>query len=298
MDVLEPRVRREGQGQLRVQAADDLWWKVSWEAADSHLVQSVQLLPRKLDDAKANADGVAAPGEHLSFSSVQRLFHSCSSMLNECCRQTAQCNGTGEDADPFHDPRLVDDRSSTRIGDMMACFQAVARWSPETNAAAAILALRLSTVHAVSYGNCERVMMTSLLLAQKLVDDQPLLNADFPELCQIWDKVDRSTRHIGAAHEHLLMRRTRVSLQQVNALELLMLQKLNFNVYVDFADALYVLMVSLPLQSDQETTAETHQMMDLVTKRARTPGPPVPRSPSGVWEALPAGFGTSGAACS
>jgi hypothetical protein len=74
-----------------------------------------------------------------------------------------------------------------------------------------------------------------------------------------------------------------------------MLQKLNFNVYVDFADALYVLMVSLPLESDGKTTAETHQMMDLVTKKARTPGPPVLRSPSSVWEALPAGFGTSGA---
>jgi hypothetical protein len=47
-----------------------------------------------------------------------------------------------------------------------------------------------------------------------------------------------------------------------------MLQKLNFNVYVAFADALYVMTVSLPFaESDGTRTTETVGMMDRVTRR-------------------------------
>jgi hypothetical protein len=197
-------------------------------------------------------------------------------MMNECCRQNAQAqsqpDGPAEDrrvADPFHDPQLAGDRTLTCVADMMACCQTVGKWSPETNAVAAVLALRLSMVHAVTYGNRERIMLISLLLAQKLVDDQPLINADFPEVYRIWDSVDRGTRdEEGVAYAQPYTRRTQISLQQLNALEVLMLQKLNFNVYVAFADALYVMMVSLPLvASDGTRTKETVGLRDRVTRR-------------------------------
>jgi len=188
----------------------------------------------------------------------------------------------GSAEDPFHDPRVAADRAtiaitgvSTSIADMMACFQTVARWSPETNAVAAVLVVRLSKLHALTHGNRERVVMISLLLAQKVVDDQPLVNADLPEVYRIWDTVDRTTRaEEGMNDEHPYTRRTQISLKQVNALEVLMLQTLDYNVHVTFANALYLTMVSLPFVSDGpdgeaggDDSRAILGMMDRVTRK-------------------------------
>ena len=113
------------------------WWPLPNEVMSTRLGQqwSVPLLPRKLDQ-------LAPPGDHLA---VDHIYQSCGSMVNECCQQTAQSitqtvpnevDGSAED--PFHDPRVAGDRAtiaitgvSTSIADMMACFQTVARWSPQ-----------------------------------------------------------------------------------------------------------------------------------------------------------------------
>ena len=249
------------------------------QAAEGHrIAQAAEWWPSPNDVSHRRSvqlDDLAAPSSPWS---AEGVYHSCGCMINECCRQNEQAQslsgGPAEDrrvADPFHDPRSAGDRTLTCIADMMACCQTVGEWSPETNAVAAVLALRLCMVHAVTYGNRERVMLISLLLAQKLIDDLPLINADFPEVYRIWDSVDRATRDeegMGMPHEQPYTRRTQISQQQLNALEVLMLQKLNFDVYVGFSDTLYVMMVSLPFaESDGTRTTETRRMMDRVTRR-------------------------------
>jgi CheY-like chemotaxis protein len=152
-----------------------------------------------------------------------------------CCeRSRAKGAVDSRHSDPFYDARVREGELSG--GDMMLACQIAARWSPETNAVAAILVMRFAEVHPITYGNHERVTLLALLIGQKIVDDAPLSNQDFPELLQIWDNTDRQEN--GSAPWH---RRTELKLDELNALEIEFLLKLDDRLFVPFRSAAYLM---------------------------------------------------------
>jgi hypothetical protein len=71
----------------------------------------------------------------------------------------------------------------------------LALWSPECNIIALVLITRLvgSTEVTLNYNNWDKILLCALLLAQKLWDDTPLANVDFPA---IWQNVyPQEVRH-------------------------------------------------------------------------------------------------------
>ena len=59
----------------------------------------------------------------------------------------------------------------------------LAGWSPEVNIIAVVLVNRFcDTGLPISYHNWNKVLLIALLIAQKLFDDVPLINHDFPKL--------------------------------------------------------------------------------------------------------------------
>jgi hypothetical protein len=188
-------------------------------------------------------------------------------MLHECCKQSARKEGKGspdDAADLFNDPRMAVDQDSRDIADMMSCCQLNANWSAETNAVACVLALRLAKVKTITYGNRERVILISLLLAQKTIDDKPLCNLDFPELFQLWDTTDRGAWAEGGSGLPFT-RRTPITLQRLNDMEVAMLQSLDFNIYVPFRAAAYLMLVHLPCVNQGTNQDEVCTMMRRVT---------------------------------
>jgi hypothetical protein len=63
----------------------------------------------------------------------------------------------------------------------------LAMWSPECNIIALVLITRLigSTEITFNFNNWDKILLCSLLLAQKLWDDTPLANVDFPAIWQV-----------------------------------------------------------------------------------------------------------------
>jgi CheY-like chemotaxis protein len=155
-----------------------------------------------------------------------------------CCKKSRAKGAVDRHNDPFYDARVLEGEISG--GDMMLTCQIAARWSPETNAVAAILAMRFAEVHPITYGNRERVMLVALLIGQKIIDDTPLSNQDFPELLQIWDNTDRQVQeHEGqTAPWH---RRTKLKLDELNDLEIEFLLKLDLQLFVPFRSAAYLM---------------------------------------------------------
>jgi CheY-like chemotaxis protein len=201
---------------------------------------------------------------------VTHLFRSCSIMLHECCQQSARKDGGSAD-DIFHDPRMAGDQDPRDVADMMSCCQLTASWSAEANAVACVLALRLAKVRPITYGNRERVILISLLLAQKTVDDRPLCNLDFPEVFRLWDHSDRGAR-VEYGSEPPFTRRTPITLQTLNDMEVSMLQSLNFNIYVPFRDAVYLMLVRLPCANQHANQDANQDDICTMMKRATLGG--------------------------
>ena len=104
---------------------------------------------------------------------------------------------------------------------LKGCFT-VAKWSPECNVIAMVLLVRLAgsqegTPVRLNYRNWDKLLLCSLLLAQKLWDDVALNNAEFPKLWALVLGPD-----VGA-----------LDLCSINALEQLFLHRLHFDVHVD-----------------------------------------------------------------
>ena len=87
--------------------------------------------------------------------------------------------------------------------------------------------------------NWDKLLLCSLLLAQKLWDDTPLANVDFPEL---WRQI-----FPGVA--------TAVDLKLVNQMEKLFLQTLNYDIHVDRATYTRVYFELHALTDDKEQFA-------------------------------------------
>jgi hypothetical protein len=79
--------------------------------------------------------------------------------------------------DAFYDPLLhvrVRNAQCNKIVEFLCCCQDTAKWSLEVNVVAIIFAARFSRKQPVTHHNWERVLLASLMIAQKMVDDCPL----------------------------------------------------------------------------------------------------------------------------
>jgi len=95
----------------------------------------------------------------------------------------------------------------------------IAQWSPECNIIALVLITRLvgSTEVTLTERNWDKILLCALLLAQKLWDDTPLANIDFPVL---WRRV-------------FGVRQADFDLRAFNLMEKAFLEKLHFDIHVD-----------------------------------------------------------------
>jgi hypothetical protein len=95
----------------------------------------------------------------------------------------------------------------------------VAMWSPEVNVIAMVLISRLqgSKSMSLNLNNWDKVILCAMLVAQKIWDDVPLANVDFPTL---WN-----TAFHGAEEGKL-------NLQDINRMEKLFLELLHYDVHV------------------------------------------------------------------
>merc|ERR1719421_1443738 len=94
----------------------------------------------------------------------------------------------------------------------------IAQWSPESNVIAMVLLTRLATSTDVTLNdrNWDKLLLCAFLLAQKLWDDTPLANVDFPLLWQQINNIEAD-----------------FDLRAVNRMEKLFLTKLHFDIHVD-----------------------------------------------------------------
>ena len=95
----------------------------------------------------------------------------------------------------------------------------IAMWSPECNVIAMVLISRLagSTDISLNLNNWDKVILCAMMVAQKIWDDVPLSNVDFPTL---WN-----TAFHGAEEG-------KINLQDINRMEKLFLELLHYDVHV------------------------------------------------------------------
>jgi hypothetical protein len=117
----------------------------------------------------------------------------------------------------------------------------IAMWSPEVNIIAMVLISRLagSTDISLNLNNWDKVILCAMLVAQKIWDDVPLTNVDFPTL---WN-----TAFHGAEPGQ-------INLQDINRMEQLFLELLHYDVHVTRATyaKFYFELHSLPRSATEE----------------------------------------------
>ena len=88
------------------------------------------------------------------------------------------------DGDPFLCPSNVDVPSTSEVFAFLKGAYEIAEWSPECNIIALVLVNRFcgTAQYTLSYRNWNKLTLISLLVAQKIWDDVPLTNVDFPQL--------------------------------------------------------------------------------------------------------------------
>lgn len=123
----------------------------------------------------------------------------------------------------------------------------MAQWSPEANIAACVLILRwVQAGHTLCTQNWKQMLLTALLIAQKITDDVPLANREF---CTIWQAV---------SEESILL-----TPNQVNQLEVSFLKDMDWHVFVDSGTMIevYFELVSLAANemNDNNNEAEAKQ---------------------------------------
>jgi hypothetical protein len=143
-----------------------------------------------IEDRKSNSTSTLYVHSTISVPDVDRILLSVGLLLEQMIEDPPD----GEDL--FNPPpRLKSRRASTRSADrcsardvfrfMKESFQ-LALWSPECNIIALVLITRLvaSTEVVLNRNNWDKILMCSLMLAQKIWDDTPLSNVDFPAIWQ------------------------------------------------------------------------------------------------------------------
>ena len=161
----------------------------------------------------------------------------------------------------------------------VACFR-IARWSMESHVYALVLILRVvkTTPLQLHCGNWRRLLLTSLLISQKLSDDVPLRNKEFPvvhrmvmkignplprriRVCiQTEDKVQKRiqwTEHHDHAYrlEHWHQEQEFV-LKQINKMEITLLQLVGYDAFVSTATYYQVHDELMLMQKGKNATTE------------------------------------------
>jgi hypothetical protein len=121
-------------------------------------------------------DTIQMPDQH-------RILRSCARILTEMISQA----DTKNDADPFMCPSNCEDPTKDVVFEFLKEAYGIAEWSPECNIIALVLVNRLcgTASYQMSYRNWNKLTLISLLVAQKIWDDVPLTNVDFPQLWEM-----------------------------------------------------------------------------------------------------------------
>jgi len=155
----------------------------------------------------------------ISVPDVDRILLSVSLLLEQMI-----CDPTDDNADLFN-PIEITGQARTRNPDQCRALHIfrfmkesfdLAMWSPECNIIALVLITRLigSTEVTFNFNNWDKILLCALLLAQKLWDDTPLANVDFPA---IWQCVYPNES---------------IDLSVINSMEKQFLMKLHYDVHV------------------------------------------------------------------
>lgn len=173
-----------------------------------------------IEHSKSNSTSTMYVHSTISVPDVDRILLSVGLLLEQMVEEPS-----GEQ-DLFNPPPTMDSaRPSTRRADqsrardifhfMKESFT-LALWSPECNIISLVLITRLigSTEVTLNYNNWDKILLCALLLAQKLWDDTPLANVDFPA---IWQNVYPQEA---------------IDLKVVNSMEKLFLILLSYDVHV------------------------------------------------------------------
>ena len=181
---------------------------------------------RNMERAKSNSTSTVFLKSTISVPDVDKILLGVSALLS---KMLVPCENFDEDPFvqclPFRtrqklalQTNRVEDWCETIFFFMKKAF-AIAQWSPESNVIALVLVTRLigSTDITFNEANWDKVLICAFLLAQKLWDDTPLANVDFPLLCQ---------QIHGMAHAEF-------DVQAVNQMEKLFLTELHFDIHVD-----------------------------------------------------------------
>ena len=124
----------------------------------------------------------------------------------------------GKEAEnPFDAITNTSEVTSETLFKFLKDVYSIARWTPECNILALVLLMRLinSSEVTIHGGNWDILLLSSLMIAQKIWDDVALSNVDVPE---IWRRVYPG--------------RERINLKVVNKLERAFLEALYYDVYV------------------------------------------------------------------
>ena len=146
----------------------------------------------------------------------------------------------------------------------------VAKWSPETNFIALVLATRIQHEGlCILWSNWNKLLFTALLVAQKMWDDVPLTNTDFPRLWTI------------CAPEA-----DEFALKELNKMEMEFLRILNWQthvtreVYTQFYFELRALAMENRGEAGFQRKPQTDSQLCEVEVRSQTDGPPSIRHPT------------------
>jgi hypothetical protein len=114
------------------------------------------------------------------------MVHSMAIILHQMIEQTDGYPPEKTLEDPFYCPSNTQQVGVDQMYRFMKDTCAVAQWPLECNVHALVLITRLRlSGFPVTWANWNRIMMVGLLIAQKMVDDLPLTNLDFPQLWAI-----------------------------------------------------------------------------------------------------------------
>jgi hypothetical protein len=163
----------------------------------------------------SNSTGTLYVRSTLQVPDVDHLLLSISMLLDQMIMRSSS------DYDMFTQaqaPSLAEIDMQDIFSFMKKAFS-IAMWSPEVNVIAMVLISRLagSTDMSLNLNNWDKVILCAMLVAQKIWDDVPLSNVDFPTL---WN-----TAFHGAEPGQ-------INLQDINRMEKLFLELLHYDVHV------------------------------------------------------------------
>jgi hypothetical protein len=127
---------------------------------------------------------IAVPDEDAMLRSIATIL--CQMIEETASSSNLEQQVHSQASDPFYCPSNTNRVGVDHVYQFLRKAFSVAQWSPECNVYALVLVTRMHRQgFPVSWKNWNRVMVVGLLMAQKMWDDVPLTNLDFPQLWRI-----------------------------------------------------------------------------------------------------------------